>query len=425
MYHALLDYAERHGRRMTLVVPGAENGEERLGRTTRIVRIRAPKSPVADGRYRMLLPQSFLPAGRGPIWRFLADERPDVVEICDKYSLCFLAGLIRLGRHGRRPALVGLSCERMDDNIEAFVRAGAMARTFAREIIGRVYLGMFDVHLANSEYTADELRRAMRAPHLRPVHVCPPGVDLAVSPDHAEVTAARHELLDHCCDQNATLLLYAGRLSPEKHVLLLPAIVAALSREMRVHLVVAGDGPLREQIEKVASRLVPGRVHLLGHLPRPKLRTVLHACDVFVHPNPREPFGIGPLEAMAAGTPVVAPSAGGLLTYATSENAWLSAPHASAMAAAVTACLGDRDERLRRAAAGRLTAEAHSWRNAAQRMFAEYDAAQAVLNPGKVVADAARAPVTHAGTGMGRAPASVPREVAARKWQACGGRGST
>ena len=179
MYHALLEYAEQHGRRMTLVVPAAEDRDERRGRFTRIVHLRAPHSPVADGRYRMLLPHRFLPPGRGPLWRLLQDERPDVVEVCDKYSLCFFAGLIRRRRPDRLPALVGLSCERMDDNVEAFVGSGAATRRFARAVMGRVYLGMFDVHLANSEYTADELRSCMqRGPHRRPVHVCPPGVAL-------------------------------------------------------------------------------------------------------------------------------------------------------------------------------------------------------------------------------------------------------
>ena len=194
MYHALLAYAEQHGRRMTLVVPGPEDGEERLGRSTQIVRIRAPRSPVADGRYRMLLPHRFWRSGRGPLWQLLERERPDVVEVCDKYSLCFLAGLIRRYRRHSRPALVGHSCERLDDNIEAYVCSGLASRALAREVLGRVYVGMFDLHVANSEYTADELLRAMRAPHMRPVHVCPPGVELPGSPDRQLVASARRHI---------------------------------------------------------------------------------------------------------------------------------------------------------------------------------------------------------------------------------------
>jgi alpha-1,6-mannosyltransferase len=385
MYHALLEYAEQHGRRMTLVVPGPENSDARVGRSTRIVHLRAPRSPVADGRYRMLLPHRFLPPGRGPLWRLLEDERPDVVEICDKYSLCFFAGLIRRRRRQRRPALVGLSCERMDDNLEAFVGFGPAARGVAQTIMGRVYLGMFDVHLANSDYTAGELRSCMHRRHPRPVHVCPPGVTLPGDVRAEEVAASRRQLLHLCGDRDVTVLLYAGRLSPEKHVLLLPRILSALSdRRPAVHLVIAGDGPLRARIESEAARLAPGRVHVLGHVGRWMLWRLLHASDVFIHPNPREPFGLGPLEAMAAGTPVVAPASGGLLAYATHGNAWLSQPDPLAMASSVAACLDDPDERRRRVALAHQTAEAHTWRAAAGRMFAQYDAAHAAALAGRV-----------------------------------------
>lgn len=405
MYHALLDHAERHGRRMTLVVPGAEDRDERRGRFTRIVHLRAPRSPVADGRYRMLLPHRFLPAGRGPLWALLDTERPDVVEVCDKYSLCFFAGLIRRRRLERRPVLVGLSCERMDDNLHAFLGFGPAARAVARTAMERMYFGMFDVHVANSEYTADELRLCLRGRHPRPIHVCPPGVTLPDDVCADDITSSRRELIARCGDPSASVLLYAGRISPEKHVLVLPRILSALAqRSPAVHLVIAGDGPLRARVEKEGGRLAPGRVHVLGHVGRRTLWGLLHACDVFIHPNPREPFGIGPLEAMAARTPVVAPASGGLLAYATHDNAWLSAPDAHAMAAAVAACLDDPVERTRRIAAARRTAEAHTWHAAAERTFALYDAVQSnrSINPSAARASAATARIT------GSANASSP-----------------
>ena len=59
---------------------------------------------------------------------------------------------------------------------------------------------------------------------------------------------------------------------------------------------------------------------------RAELAKYYASADVFVHPNPREPFGIGPLEAMASRVPVVSPSAGGVLSYANPTNAWLAEP---------------------------------------------------------------------------------------------------
>ena len=61
-----------------------------------------------------------------------------------------------------------------------------------------------------------------------------------------------------------------------------------------------------------------------GHVDARALARLYASCDVFVHPNPREPFGIGPLEAMASGVPLVLPAAGGVLSYANADNAWLA-----------------------------------------------------------------------------------------------------
>jgi alpha-1,6-mannosyltransferase len=375
MYHALLTQAEHQGRRMTLVVPGAFDDVDQRGAFTRIVYIRAPHSPVVDRRYRVLLPHRFLAGRRGRLWRLIEDERPDVIEVCDKYSLCFFAGLIRRRRGPAGPTLVGLSCERLDDNLEAFAAGGRIGRLGARAYLGRAYIGMFDAHVANSAYTAEELRAAMRAPHLRPVHVCAMGVDPLPGAYPARAALVRAALEARTGAASPHIVTYAGRLSAEKQVMMLPDVIAALAGRARpVHLFVAGDGPLRQKLHERARALAPGRVHFVGHLEeRRELAALLASADVFLHPNGREPFGIGPLEAMSAGTPVVAPASGGLLSYATADNAWLAEPQPAALARAVSACLDNEPERRRRVAGGRVTANRHAWPAAAARMLEQYD----------------------------------------------------
>ena len=90
LYHALLAEAERTGRKMTLVVPGERGSIERLGEYTRIVSIASPRSPIVDRRYRLILPHCYLPFGRSVLGRIVREERPDVVEVCDKYLLPLL-----------------------------------------------------------------------------------------------------------------------------------------------------------------------------------------------------------------------------------------------------------------------------------------------------------------------------------------------
>jgi alpha-1,6-mannosyltransferase len=372
MYHALLAQAEIEQRSMTLVVPGDTDREEPRGRFTRIVHVRAPRSPVADDRYRVILPHRFLVPGSG-LWRILDRVHPDLVEVCDKYSLCYFAGLIR--RRRARPTLVGLSCERLDDNLQAYVGGRRTTPVAAAAFLGRAYIGMFDAHVANSDYTAEELRRAMRPPHTRPVHVSPMGIELP-SPLHPYVRASiRRKLLDRCGASDGDLLLYAGRLSPEKNVEVLAGVIASLAgRNRPVFLVVAGDGPLRGPLQTRAEAIAPGRTLFVGHITdRAALAQLTGSVDAFIHPNPREPFGIGPLEAMATGTPLIAPGTGGLLSYATAENAWLAGSDPSSLAGAVARCLDDGPGRRARAAHGIETASRFEWSASASRLLRLYD----------------------------------------------------
>ncbi len=96
-------------------------------------------------------------------------------------------------------------------------------------------------------------------------------------------------------------------------------------------------------------------------------------ADVFVHPNPKEPFGIAPLEAMASGVATVAPNAGGILSYATNENAWLVEPTGEKFAAAVREIINDPLLRERKIANALATARANTREASTDRLFAAYD----------------------------------------------------
>lgn len=382
-YRALLAAANDRGRLMRLVVPGPDEDVEEVGRFGRIYYVRARPAPAFDRRYRLMLPGSYLPPSRGRLVKILEDEQPDLVEICDKYALFYLAALLRKGWMPKvpRPTLVGLSCERMDDNLAAYLHAGSPARRFTRHYIRHVYGPPFDYHVANSDYTADELRTSLwdRAPDF--IHVCPMGVDAdRFGPAHRDLLLRRSLLERAGGRSDSVLLFYAGRLSPEKNVGLLVDALARVARPMPhgatrprdYRLVIAGDGPLSDSLAQEAARRAPGRLLMLGPVEGRELLARCYAsADVFVHPNPREPFGIAPLEAMASGVPVVLPSAGGVLSYATRDNAWLAAPDAESFALQIRCAIEQPSQARLRAA--RDTALAHRWNHIADRFFALYD----------------------------------------------------
>jgi alpha-1,6-mannosyltransferase len=122
------------------------------------------------------------------------------------------------------------------------------------------------------------------------------------------------------------LLLYAGRLSSDKRVDLLAPMLATLDRG--AVLAVAGAGAAEGILRRRARRLgVLERIRMLGHVSdRAALARLMATADVFVHPNPAEPYGLAPLEALAAGCRVVAPDAAGTGETLAGRGAVLVAP---------------------------------------------------------------------------------------------------
>lgn len=375
-YRALLESANRHGRQMSLVVPGDQTRTETVSEFARIHFVRSPQAPSFDRRYRLLMPTKYLPFFDGELTRILLAEKPDLVEICDKYSVSWMAGLLRRGWLSglQRTVLVGMNCERMDDNVSAFITDSNLGRSLSQFYLGHLYIPLFDYHIANSDYTAAELLSAMTPKHPREVRVLPMGAQVAEFAAAIPNETKRRQLMAQVNgNENSRLLLYAGRLSPEKNVPLLSKLIERLADD-NFRLVVAGSGPLADWLESEFNRYAPGKAVLLGHVQDRQALINLYAnCDAFVHPNPREPFGIAPLEAMAAGLPLIAPNSGGVLSYADDTNAWLAEPNADAFVAAVKSVFTDASVRKDKLARARWAAEQFTWPEVADRFFALYD----------------------------------------------------
>lgn len=102
--------------------------------------------------------------------------------------------------------------------------------------------------------------------------------------------------------EDAIIILMVSALIESKRVLEGMRAVAKIPNAM---LVVAGDGPLRDQFDKLGEELMPGRFRRMT-LPSDQMPDLYRSADVFLHSTLYESFGNVYVEAMAVGLPVVA-----------------------------------------------------------------------------------------------------------------------
>jgi glycosyltransferase involved in cell wall biosynthesis len=182
----------------------------------------------------------------------------------------------------------------------------------------------------------------LRAWGVRPgrIAVIPNGIDPdAFAFDPARRAAIRRRL---GIPMDAHVAGTVGRLVPTKRIDLL---IGAAARTPGLRLLIAGDGPERARLERLAAALgVTGRVVFTGGTD--DVASVLAAMDVYAAPSAQETFGLGVLEALAAGLPAVHTACPALDDLPRDE-----APHATRLPAAAgpdawSAALGRRTARV-------------------------------------------------------------------------------
>jgi glycosyltransferase involved in cell wall biosynthesis len=142
-----------------------------------------------------------------------------------------------------------------------------------------------------------------------------PGAAVCVLPNGIDVPWWRAGSLAHPRGDEivfVTAMRLSRKKRPERLVRAFASAVRFTGGSPRMRLIIAGDGPDRRALRRLADALDIGTmVELPGHMDRESLRDLYHRTHAFVLPSERESFGIAALEARAAGLPVIAMLGGG------------------------------------------------------------------------------------------------------------------
>jgi glycosyltransferase involved in cell wall biosynthesis len=229
--------------------------------------------------------------------RLLRDFAPDVVHLHKLYPQISVAPVIAARRLGV-PIVQTLhdyellTGRPLDDGAAPTVHLGVRDRALSSAlwpVQRHLHLPAIDAWVAGSRYLAERYAEAEIRASVLPLPVIVPPEPRAPFAERGGVA-------------------YAGRLSAEKGVL---DLLELARRAPHLEITVAGSGPVSAQLESAARNLT--NLRLTGPLEPPEVWELLARSRLLVMPSRwPEPVGLAALEAMGAGTPVVAYAVGGL-----------------------------------------------------------------------------------------------------------------
>jgi glycosyltransferase involved in cell wall biosynthesis len=279
----LLEHLERRGHEAIVFAPGG-----------------SPKEYSGFQVYSFRsLPVPFYPEmSISPPWALVdlkvQEFKPDLIHLVNPVSLG-LAGL-RVAKLYQVPVLASYHTD-----VPGFAEhwnLGFLSESiyrYARWIHNNV-----DLNVCPSEFT----RRQLHEHNFKRVEIWRGGVDIELYSPAKRSAEMRVRLTDG--DTERPLLMYVGRVSPEKKI---DRLLPILKRYPEARLAIVGDGPSRQDLQK---KFRGTDTVFTGYLKGEELATAYASGDIFTFTGDKETFGNVVVEAMASGLPVLAPNSGGV-----------------------------------------------------------------------------------------------------------------
>lgn len=202
------------------------------------------------------------------------------------------------------------------------------------------------------------------------IEVIPNGVDLKRFQQTSENCRA-----DLGFSAEDILVIYSGRLAPEKNVDFLLRVFAGVAEAVdKVHLLVIGSGPEEADLIKLADDLaISDRVHFLGMVQYERIPQYLKISDIFVTASVTEVHPLSVIEAMASGLPAVGIHSVGVGdTIEDGITGFLASQSQAAFAAKLTRLCLDRTQRRKMGTAARKASEKYAIEYTTNVLLANY-----------------------------------------------------
>ncbi len=233
------------------------------------------------------------------------------------------------------------------------------------------FLRRADAIIAVSECTKRDAIRVYNIPPEK-ITVIYEAADPALHPetDASRIAQARARYAN-----NQPFLLFVGVIEPRKNIIaLVDALRLLRARGYPHRLLIAGrKGWLYQPtFDHVKRAGMENAVTFLDFIPDDDLRALFGACDAFVFPSLYEGFGLPPLEAMAAGTPVVCANTASLPEVVGDAALLVNPRDAGELANAIERVITDRALRDELRARGFAQAARFSWERAARETLTVY-----------------------------------------------------
>jgi glycosyltransferase involved in cell wall biosynthesis len=246
----------------------------------------------------------------------LAQFQPDIIHVDEPDRLFLGFGKIPAIAHAKKHQIPCTSfyhtnfLEYLDDFFPLPAPLQALVRWLCKELITKRVFNAYDITLTSSKTTYEKL---LKLGIKNAVYEELLGVDLtAFNPNLRQAQFFKQQYGIAVGDR--TTLLFLGRLTPDKGwkftLKVIPELVQKLGAN-RISLLIAGDGELRDTIRQSLTNVVD--FHLLGRVSPEQIPALMANSDLHITTSTKETKGLTLFEAFAAGVPVLAPAAGGVL----------------------------------------------------------------------------------------------------------------